>query len=76
MLINIIFEYNGSDCFTLSTATATLKELVDTAVRLATIHDTALSDINIRLTDPVVPQSPTTATDDCFWQTESASVDH
>ncbi len=59
----IVFEYDGSDRMTLTYVTATLKDVYDTAVWLAHINTTVLSDINIRFMDTAVTQSSTTATD-------------
>ena len=59
----IVFEYDGSDRMTLTYVTATLKDVYDTAVWLAHINDTMLSDINIRFTGTAVTQSSTAATD-------------
>jgi len=59
----IVFEYGGSDRMSLAYITATLKDVFDTAAWIAHINDTALSNVNIRFTDPTVTHSTTSAMD-------------
>lgn len=59
----IVFEHDGSDRMSLVYITATLKDVFDTAVWIAHINDTPLSNVTIRFTDTAVTPSTTTATD-------------